>query len=1692
MKYIYLTLLFLFSFSSYAQDPYTLEGGIPHVGGRLEDFRINVSIGVFDALPDSIYTGPIGTVGFTGYIVDSIQQGYLLFTDTNIFKIDSVEVIVPGSIAMLWVKYLPGTVGNLMPPEMGRGMIVKPTDNLGLLLLTQNGSDFITEEQEAKALTHNFIIIDRILDNIDDTNIYTSDGTLTDMLRTLTMNNGELMFIDGTFTVKKSFSQNNNSLLRVLDDFNRHEFLVTNNAVGINTSNPLARLHMNNGSMLLSGNLGATPTFPSGNGLMWIASKGSLVGGTNVNGTWTNANIGDRAVILSLNSTGTGDGALVLSGESNTATQQFSTVIASSNSVSSNGYSAVINSMSSKALGTFSLVTGSENSFARGFSSAVIQGAGAQARANNEVIIGRFSQGYTVNPNSTIITSADRIFTLANGRSTAPGDTIRSNAIVVFRGEPNNVKMVINPGTDASIAPTHTLRVKGTLKVDSLLVSATKLAGWNNDNEITGLQLGTGLAINNDTLFVTVEEPDIVNIYNADGTIQDSVRTVTMANTRIKWQTPRAFEIGNNNVFNNQINQVAIGENNTLRGPNDFVVGSNNNTGSNPRSGIIGLDNINGGTNSLLIGRGLIDTTDNALVIGQYNQTYTSNKGAGYQPMTRLLVVGDGFSTGLRSSAFVVHQGVAPGDARVFINGNQNTLPPENTLRVGGSVRIDNRAFTPTRITGFTNDGVIGQLNVGSGLILSNDTLKVDIVFPPPPPPPDVFNIYNIDGTLTNSVRTLNMSNGSLNFNNGTFRVNEISGQTSTNLFNVNSFSGSTPFSVTNARVGVNVLNPSALFHVNDGAVVFTGATGAVPISGTGTRFMWAPAKAALRVGAVTGDKWDNANVGSASFIISSNSTASGIRSGILGGDNNNTTNTDAMILGSTNSTSTGNSSIVVGSNTSDALGTRNFIASSVGGETSENNSSLISSFNSKSSFDYSTSLSSFHGFTSNIDEVQIGRFTAFTGVPPNDISSTLPTDRLFTVSNGGIVSLDTVRSNAFVVYRGTPSSTKIRVNGGTNNTLPNETMRITGTFGVSQLDKVPNRLSGWSEFNEITQVNLGDGLDFTGDTLVITGSFGSTLNLYNGDSTLTSNRTITASNRWLQLDGGSFIVKGSLSANVFTVPTTDTPYMIYFAHKSALRVGTNGASANWSDINTGQNSVAFGLGPRASGPSSAAFGNFTIASNTNSFASGGNTLASGLRSFAANNRTTASGENSTAFGSYATASALRSFAIGDSTLASGITSIATGKNTIASGVGSFSAGINGVAADTASAVFGWRKIDPVFPTTLSSTGKGSFAMGSVDAIDKGRGINHPTIRASGEGSFAGGRVYEGSLINDIPDEAFLIYDFDTLFSITGNRAYGKSSFAYGYEAKALGNNSTAMGMFTVAYGDNSVAMGGPTWDLGDDLGMENYTGPSTSAVGGSSVAIGDNVTSVGRASFTTNSDNYTYSTYGSTFGKGNINFSYGATYVGVYAYIPDPFYNSEAQVPGNPLFVVGNGDLSEGTYSSAFIVFNGTENDARVTINPGDNPTLNTIPDNTLRVNGDVRIDVLTAPANKLAAFSSDNVITSLVLGDGFNITNDTITIGGGGGTTAASCGTIDYISSKVYGTASSPCTGTILHSLIGANLGIIQKIYHSSNNVPALPSGWILLGGNSYVPGVLNIIYAEFSGTPSGRVEYWIVQQN
>jgi hypothetical protein len=123
------------------------------------------------------------------------------------------------------------------------------------------------------------------------------------------------------------------------------------------------------------------------------------------------------------------------------------------------------------------------------------------------------------------------------------------------------------------------------------------------------------------------------------------------------------------------------------------------------------------------------------------------------------------------------------------------------------------------------------------------------------------------------------------------FEVEDASGNTAICSFIVNvTEGGGEGDTIPIGKVGINTTDPMAMLHVKDSSVVFTGSFNLPsfpfpppPVSGSGTRMMWYPERAAFRSGRVYDDAWDWYNVGYMSFATGDNTKAWGYGSTAIG-----------------------------------------------------------------------------------------------------------------------------------------------------------------------------------------------------------------------------------------------------------------------------------------------------------------------------------------------------------------------------------------------------------------------------------------------------------------------------------------------------------------------------------------------------------------------------------------------------------------------------------------------------------------------------------------------------------------------------------------------------------------------------------------------------------------------------------------
>jgi Head domain of trimeric autotransporter adhesin len=265
--------------------------------------------------------------------------------------------------------------------------------------------------------------------------------------------------------------------------------VLTNGNTGIATINPLAKLHVENNSVLFTGPSvvippGNTPVSGTGSRMMWYADKFAFRVGYVGSVNWDKDSIGYYSFAsgldskaLGLASTAMGGGAQAI-GDFSFATgssiaSKIHAFASGEGSLADGDYSIAMGEFNN-ALGTNSIAMG-VNSIASGYRSIAIGndaiasgdlshafGSNTEARAPASMAIGEstyakaigsFSAGEfndsTDAPSLSVTAPTDRIFQLGNGTA----DNNRSNAITVLR---NN-----NTGI-ATTNPTSTLFVNGT------------------------------------------------------------------------------------------------------------------------------------------------------------------------------------------------------------------------------------------------------------------------------------------------------------------------------------------------------------------------------------------------------------------------------------------------------------------------------------------------------------------------------------------------------------------------------------------------------------------------------------------------------------------------------------------------------------------------------------------------------------------------------------------------------------------------------------------------------------------------------------------------------------------------------------------------------------------------------------------------------------------------------------------------------------------------------------------------------------------------------------------------------------------------------------------------------------------------------------------------------------------------------
>lgn len=267
--------------------------------------------------------------------------------------------------------------------------------------------------------------------------------------------------------------------------------------VGIGTTKPLAKLHVQDSSVLFMGRstINPTPGDPPVRGagvrMMWYPDKAAFRAGW-VNGTeWNKDNIGNYSVAMGndnlasgFSSFSMGDNSWALGSSSialgsgvfslgnasvamgNSATAEGNASVSLGLQTSARGNRSMAINEASDAIGIGSLAAGSSTVATGNYSTTL--GDQTVGRAFASLTIGRFNDSIiTSNPTSWV--SADPLFIIGNGTS----DAARNNALVVLKNGSTGLGTSA-PGARLDVSGTAILGVNGTVLTEVIKVTINR------------------------------------------------------------------------------------------------------------------------------------------------------------------------------------------------------------------------------------------------------------------------------------------------------------------------------------------------------------------------------------------------------------------------------------------------------------------------------------------------------------------------------------------------------------------------------------------------------------------------------------------------------------------------------------------------------------------------------------------------------------------------------------------------------------------------------------------------------------------------------------------------------------------------------------------------------------------------------------------------------------------------------------------------------------------------------------------------------------------------------------------------------------------------------------------------------------------------------------------------------------------
>ncbi|MDD3875744.1 MAG: tail fiber domain-containing protein [Bacteroidales bacterium] len=832
--------------------------------------------------------------------------------------------------------------------------------------------------------------------------------------------------------------------------------------VGIGTSTPSALLHTNGtgtgqGNVLFTGSYkssspGDPPVSGAGTRMMWYPDKAAFRAGRVLGAFWDKDSVGNysfatgydtkakgfSSVALCQNSVASGYASIAI-GRISIALGDYATAIGNSSSASANnataiGLFAMADGYASMALGYTSLASGGAST-ALGFS-ATASADYATAIGNSTVASGNSSTAMG------IATSASGDFSTAMGSNTTAAsayETVMGSYSATYSGDASNW-----------------------VATDRLFVIGNGTSGSARSNALTILKNGkTGIGTFNPLALLHVNDSatgggNVLFTGEFKG-ISPGNPPVSGAGTRMMWYPDKAsFRAGTADGpywDRDSIGwfSVAFGINSMAKGAYSTATGTST-IASGGASMAMGYFTMANGDKSTALGSYTTAVSESETVIGSYNTTYSGNA-TSWVATDRLFVVGNGTSGSARSNALTILKngktGIgtfnplallhvndsATGGGNVLFTGEFKGISPGNPPVSGAGTRMmwypDKASFRAGTADGpYWDRDSIGWFSVAFGInsmakgAYSTATGTSTIASGGASMAMGYFTIANGDkstalGSYTTAVSESETVIGSYNT---TYSGNATSWVATDRLFVVgNGTSGSARSNaltiLKNGKTGIGTFAPMALLHVNDSAtgggnVLFTGnfkssSPGSPPISGTGTRMMWYPDKAAFRAGYVPTTNWDKDSIGDYSFATGYNTKAIGFYATAMGAGTK-ATNYYAFAIG-VSTTASASSSTAMGNNTI-ASGSMSFANGNV--TVASGTSSTAMGESTLASGDVSTAMGK-QTIAPSGNEMVIGRYnTTYTA---QSSSGWVSTDRLFVIGNG---LNDLARSNAFTVLK--------------------------------------------------------------------------------------------------------------------------------------------------------------------------------------------------------------------------------------------------------------------------------------------------------------------------------------------------------------------------------------------------------------------------------------------------------------------------------------------------------------------------------------------------------------------------------------------------------------------------------------------------------------------------------------------------